>query len=653
MCGLAGFIGTLGSDCSEVLRRMTDAIAHRGPDAQGFWIDSQAGVALGHRRLSIVELSELGAQPMHSASGRYTIVYNGEVYNYRRLRSELTQLGHHFAGGSDTEVVLAAIEQWGLVDAVGKFIGMFAAALWDAREGQLHLIRDRFGKKPLYYGRVGRDFVFASELKSIRRYPGFEWEIDREALVQLLRYGYVPSPLSIHRSLRKVRPGSIVTFNARGNGAVTEHSYWAPRRAAAAARTRPFSGTFDDAKQELSRLLTDSVELRMISDVPLGAFLSGGIDSSLVVALMQKLSEQPVRTFSIGFVERAYNEANYAKAVADHIGTSHEELYVTPAEAMSVIPGLPEMYDEPMSDVSQIPTYLVSRLARKSVTVALSGDGGDESFGGYQRYLWLRTIWQTVERVPPAIRGPLFKGIQKIPAPFLNWVGDVAQVFRSPGRRVQLVGDKAHKLSAAAAVNSPVAVYERLITLWTEAHRVVRDAPANVPLLSQDAEYGDLEHVTREAMLIDATFYLPDDVLVKVDRASMAVSLEARAPLLDHRLFEFSASLPLEFKVQGTTGKRILRELLYELVPRTLVDRSKTGFGVPIDQWLRGPLREWAEDLLSPARLRADGYFDPQVVQRMWNEHVSVRRQWHYHLWVILTFNAWLSQINRPPMGAP
>jgi asparagine synthase (glutamine-hydrolysing) len=644
MCGIAGFWQSKPVDehPHELLNRMACTLAHRGPDDSGTYYDSTAGLGLAFRRLSIIDLSPDGHQPMASASGRYTIIFNGEVYNFEDIRQELGP--HPWRGHSDTEVMLAAFERWGLDSALKRFVGMFAFALWDRQEKRLHLVRDRLGIKPLYYGFVNGSFVFGSELKPLQQFPGFEARIDRDVLALYMRHSYVPSPYSIYKDIYKLKPGHVLTLSsAAGEPVVTP--YWSATEIARQRLLARNQGSDADVIKELEEKLTDAVRLRMIADVPLGALLSGGIDSTTVVALMQAQSGRPVKTFSIGFHEVAYNEATYAKKIAAHLGTDHTELYVTPQQAIDVIPLLPSAYDEPFADSSQVPTYLVSKLARQHVTVSLSGDGGDELFCGYLRYTRLKTVWSMLDKLPGPVARSLSSFIRLMPPNRLDrfigllpYLGKALQP--SPGRRL-------HKLADVLAMGGLDTMYLHLLTQWTdpsslvlESHEpdVVAEAIRNVSWLPEPQEV---------AMLTDLTNYLPDDILTKVDRASMAVSLEARVPLLDHRVVEFAWGLPMRFKLRDGKQKWILRQILYRHVPPQMVERPKMGFGVPIDQWLRGPLRNWAEELLSPERLKSDGFFDVTAIRAKWEEHRSGARNWEYQLWTVLVFQDWLTASRR------
>ena len=645
MCGVAGFLGAaFDADAAQrVAEGMEAALAHRGPDEQGTWTDPATGVALAHRRLSIIDLSSEGSQPMVSASGRYVVAYNGEVYNHHDLRSELSTRGHKFRGHSDTEVVLAAIEEWGLVPAIRRFNGMFAFALWDRHARILHLVRDRIGIKPMFYGNVGDAFVFASELKAIRTYPGFNASVDREALSAYMRHGFVPDPLAIYDGFRKLPPGCVLSL-----AAVDSHSppdpvaYWSASDIVLAGIEDPLVGTEEEAIEMLDDLLSDAVRSRMVADVPLGAFLSGGYDSTTVVALMQRHSSAPVRTFTIGSTEAAYDEAAFANRVAHHLGTEHTELYVTPQDALDVVDLLPTLYDEPFADSSQIPTFLVSRLARSSVTVSLSGDGGDELFGGYNRHIWGPKIRRQSRWVPTSARRAMSTMLMSVRPD----VSDRAFNLISPGlperARVRLPGEKIHKAARAIRFDDPAEFYLDLTSHWHDPVSVVigvNEEPATrVAAPIPQAIEADL---AQQMMLWDLLGYLPGDILTKLDRASMGVSLEARVPLLDHRVVEFAWRLPANLKLRNGEGKWILRRVLDRYVPRSLVDRPKTGFGIPLDDWLRGPLRDWAEDLLSANRLASDGYLDPKLIRATWSEHLHGKVS-HQQVWNALMFEAWL-----------
>ncbi len=638
MCGITGFWNLAHSQTNDeltsIVAGMMDSMRHRGPDDSGEWVDQEPGIALGFLRLAIVDLSPTGHQPMLSADERYVMIFNGEVYNYAELKKELDSAGYEFRGTSDTEVMLAAILEWGLENAVKRFNGMFAVALWDRRERELHLIRDRVGVKPLYYGWFGNTLMFGSELKSLAAHPSFKPEIDRQSLTLYLRYGYVPAPHSIYQGVKKLEPGTIVTFDrdksqAEGN----RIRYWSAREAVERGIQNPFRGDDREAISELDQLLKASVRDRMIADVPLGAFLSGGIDSSTIVAMMQAQSARPVKTFTIGFQEGAYNEAEYAKEVALHLKTDHTELYVSPRDALDVIPQLAFMFDEPFGDSSQIPTHLVSKLARQHVTVSLSGDGGDELFGGYTRYFNSLNVWGLVGRVPLPVRkvaGAVFDQASR-----LDW-----QKITSHGR----LATRFYHLAEIAKTKSADELYWRFSSNWDQPKQVVIDgreppafhtAPENSQLLPEFAQ---------RMMYLDFNTYLPDDILVKLDRASMATSLEGRVPFLDdHRVVEFVWRLPLHMKIRSGKGKWILRQALYQYVPQKMVERPKMGFGVPIDSWLRGPLRDWAENLLDENRLRSEGYLNPEPIRKRWTEHLQKQKDWHYPLWYVLMFQDWLS----------
>jgi asparagine synthase (glutamine-hydrolysing) len=645
VCGLTGFIdprGGRGEELAGFAAVMASTIAHRGPDDSGTWTDTECGVAFGHRRLSIIDLSAHGHQPMHSHSGRFVIVYNGELYNFRDVRQELEAHAVRFSGHSDTEVLLAAIERWGLERAVQRFVGMFAFALWDREERRLHLVRDRLGEKPLYYGWQDRVFLFGSELKALRAHPCCKGVIDREALALYLRYGYVPAPWSIYQGILKLRPGTILTVIPEQIQAANQPvPYWDPRIVAERAPGMPFRGSDEEAISQLEALLSSAVRQQMIADVPLGAFLSGGVDSSAIVALMQRESVRPVRTFTIGFHEDGYNEAEHAKLVAEQLGTDHTELYVTPREAMDVVPLLPAMYDEPFSDSSQIPTHLVSQLARQHVTVSLSGDGGDELFGGYLRYFAGPQLWKYLGSLPRPLRRAAGSAIAAIGPLVWDRLGGVGR--RALGDSVFPLhfGNKMTKLAGVMPFEGPERLHRALVTVADDPESVVHVAEPET-LFDRPRDWPSLGTFAERMMFVDALTYLPDDILVKVDRASMACSLESRAPFLDHRVVEFAWSLPLHLRIRRGTSKWILRQMLYRHVPRGLIERPKAGFAVPVGSWLRGPLRGWGEELLRPAAIRAAGFLDPVIVERWWREHQTARFDHSLVLWSVLMFQAWL-----------
>ncbi len=626
---------------------MADRLSHRGPDDSGAWVDSDAGVALGFRRLAILDLSHEGHQPMSSTSGRYVMVFNGEVYNFCQLRPELEAKGHRFRGHSDTEVMLAAISEWGIEEAVKKFVGMFAIALWDRSERTLFLIRDRLGIKPLYYGLAGENFLFGSELKALRAHPNLVPEIDPGAVALFLRHNYIPQPYSIYKGIHKLTPGSILRVQADDlaiKGVPTPEVYWSARKVYEEGASSLFQGTQEEALGQLHSLLSQVVGIRMVADVPLGAFLSGGVDSSTVVALMQAQSNRAIKTFTIGFFEDTYNEARQAKKVAQHLGTDHTELYLTSGESMAVIPKLPTLYDEPFSDSSQIPTYLVSTLARQKVTVSLSGDGGDEVFGGYNRYFLGQSAWSMIEWIAPPLRKLLAHGLTRLSS---AWGEALIRGFHLLGINNWPVSqplDKIAKLAEVLPAQSPEEFYRFLVSHWKRPSEVIPDVEEHPTIFSDPTQWSKLLTLSEKMMFLDLVTYLPDDILTKVDRASMGVSLEARVPLLDHRLVEFCARLPLKMKIQANEGKRILRRILYRYVPKELIERPKMGFGIPLGSWLRGPLRDWAEDLLSEGRLKREGHFNPLPIRKMWGEHVTGGRNWQYLLWDVLMFQAWLAQ---------
>jgi asparagine synthase (glutamine-hydrolysing) len=654
MCGIAGIISVSRLEERDV-RRLIDPIAHRGPDDDGVWLDSEVGVGFGHRRLAIIDLSPAGHQPMTSADGRYVITYNAEIYNHAELRAELEkQQGAVPPGGwrghSDTETLLECVSAWGLDATLPKIVGMFAFALWDRQERQLHLVRDRFGEKPLYYGWVGKDFLFASELKAIRAHPRFDGEIDRRALRLFAARTYIPAPFSIYKRLFKLEPGCVLTITPQEARTPLDvppngiRRYWSYRDVVRRGLEQPIDDE-REALDQLEQVLSKAISGQSVADVPVGAFLSGGIDSSTMIALYQKYSSTPVRTFTIGFEEAGFNEADDAKAVAAHLGTVHSERIVTVKEARDVIPLLPAMYDEPFADSSQIPTFLVSRFAREQVTVALTGDGGDELFGGYNRYVTAPHLWQQLRRLPKPLRSAIGSPLSRLSSQF--WNGAVGLL---PGRRRPHLGGKIQKgLRVAGSVRNLDELYSSFLDEWSFEASPVRGGGEPGP--EWDMEIGDQASDTLRMMYCDAVSYLPGDILCKVDRASMAVSLETRVPYLDHRVAELAARIPLHMKLRGGRGKHILRELLYREVPRELFDRPKVGFAIPVGEWIKGPLRPWAEELLEPARMAGEGWFDSDIVQRRWRDHLSGRRDSTPALWAVLMFQSWLRE-QRLPLSA-
>jgi len=654
MCGITGFLGhgSLSvSDWPLLLERMGSAIAHRGPDDSGIWSDLDSGVGLVHRRLSIVDLSPAGHQPMVSASGRYVIVFNGEIYNHQDLRAELVKVGAGgtsvggWRGHSDTETLLAGFSRWGIKSTVERCIGMFAFAVWDRQERVLTLGRDRLGEKPLYYGWQGGGkacFLFGSELKALKAHPAFASEIDRDALCLLLRLKYIPAPYSIYRGIYKLLPGCLLTVSLNRCEPVLER-YWSLTDVAVAGKQTLLADSSDAIVDELELLLKSAVRQQMMADVPLGAFLSGGVDSSTVVALMQAQSSQPIETFTIGFNEESYNEAIHAKAVARHLGTDHTELYVTPQQALDVIPKLPSLYCEPFADPSQIPTFLVSQLARKQVTVTLSGDAGDELFAGYDRYLMTFNYWKVISCLPRSMRLLGASAIRSISPGAWDKTFEALPRWSVKSFNHSSLGEKMHKGASVLGARSIDELYQRLVSHWTSEGLVIGGQLPGAFLGGIPNELPGLDGVQR-MMAIDALTYLPDDILVKVDRAAMGVSLECRVPFLDHRVVEFAWRVPQAMKLRGGVGKWILRQVLYRHVPKELVERPKMGFGVPIDTWLRGPLKDWAEALLDESRLRREGFFTPEPIRKKWAEHLSGQRNWQYHLWDVLMFQAWLEE---------
>lgn len=636
MCGLAGFLtnSSQDTDLKQVASNMADRIAHRGPDDRGAWSDQGAGIAMAHRRLAIVDLGAAGHQPMHSCSRRWVLVYNGEIYNHLDIRRRLESSGvaPAWRGGSDTETLVASIEAWGIEEAIKQSVGMFAIAAWDCKERALWLARDRAGEKPLYYGWQGGTFLFGSELKALRAHPAFNASVDRGALSMLLRQSYVPGPYSIYSGIHKLPPGTLMRIEA-GDAEARPVRWWSLFDVAESGGRDPFFGNDYEAIDSLEHILGEAVRGQMVADVPLGALLSGGVDSSLIASLMQANTAQRVRTFTIGFEEHGFDEAVHAKAVANHLGTEHTEMRLSAFDALAHIPQLPEMYDEPFADSSQLPTHLVMKLARQHVTVALSGDAGDELFGGYNRYVLGPKVWNSVGWLPRAIRGSVFRSAGTLPAFVIDRFGTT----QSNDKMLKLA-----RVLSAGDVRNIDDLYCGLVQEWPDAERTVIGGHFPQSILDQRDSWPRLSQPVSRMMALDAVTYLPDDILVKVDRASMAVSLEARAPFLDRNVLEFAWRLPLSMKLRGGKGKWILRQLLDRHVPRALIDRPKMGFGVPLDEWLRGPLRGWAEALLSEDRLRHEGYFHPEPIRGAWIRHVRNEGSYGHRLWSVLMFQAWL-----------
>jgi asparagine synthase (glutamine-hydrolysing) len=635
MCGIAGFIGAAsGGDIGAIAEAMAKSIAYRGPDDQGIWIDTESETALVHRRLSIIDLSAAGHQPMLSADERYVISYNGEVYSFQPIAAELAARGHKFRGHSDTEVILESFAVNGIEATLKRMIGMFAIALWDRRDRTLTLMRDRLGIKPLYWAKFGNTFLFGSELKALRAHQGWTPRIDQSAVAAFLRHNYIPAPRTIYEGVYKLEPGTVLTLPWRGEPKISR--FWDARSVARDCSHNPLEGSDAELTEQLESLLKDAVGRRMIADVPLGAFLSGGVDSSTVVALMQAAKSGAVKSFSIGFDIEGYNEAHHAAAVARHLQTDHTELTVTSKEALDVIPRLADFYDEPFADSSQIPTYLVSAMTRKYVTVALSGDGGDELFAGYNRYQLTQRFWRSLSLMPRAVRKGAAAALTAVrPNRWTQLLSALPSRLRLPQ-----AGDKVHKAAAVLRLDSADAVYRRLVSHWEPSESMPQVAEPR-GILDDATVAKDFPDLLERMQFLDLVTYLPDDILTKVDRASMAVALEARVPLIDHRVVEFAWRLPENVKVRNGTSKWILRQVLYRHVPPELIERPKMGFGIPLGEWLRGPLRDWAETLLNEQRLRQAGLLDAAMVRRYWADHLDGRRNWQYLLWDVLMLEAW------------
>ena len=665
MCGLAGFWGgNQSTEADNTVFKMTEAILHRGPDSAGHWVDMSKGIALGHRRLAIVDLTEAGEQPMHSTSGRWVMAFNGEIYNHKSLRVMLQANARPWRGCSDTETLLAAFENWGIDSTLNRCVGMFSIALWDKITSTLTLVVDRFGEKPMYYGWVGqgakRAFGFGSEMRALLAYPGFEAKISRKSLTQYTQFMCVPAPNSIYEGIYKLEPGCLLTIEQKSitgqlenisrctftDSSLKSRRWWSLNDVVIAGSSNPVLDE-SDAVVQLEDTLIDAVNLQCQADVPLGAFLSGGVDSASIVALMQRQSSQPIKTFTIGLDDADYDESRHALDVATYLGTEHYNLRLDGTLALSVIYDLPNIYDEPFSDSSQIPTHFVCRLARQHVTVALSGDAGDELFGGYNRYLWGPKIWRQLSRVPMPLRQIIGKLALKIPS--VVWNEIVSEILgATTADRLLRLSEKVYKLARSLqSAHNLYELHQNLRTVWLASESPVKQTPAE-PTINKTDKFNDpplSSVITGEAhsmMYTDSMSYLSEDILCKLDRAAMSVGLETRVPFLDHRVVELAWRLPESMKIRNNQGKWALRQVLYKHVPKELIERPKSGFSIPIGRWLRGPLREWAETLLDEVRLNREGYFHPGQIRTSWLEHLSGRRDHTEKIWNILMFQAWL-----------
>ena len=656
MCGIAGLLASSSSqnkNLNELAKDMVQPLSHRGPDDTGLWSDSDSGIALAHRRLAILDLTKAGHQPMISFCGRYIIVFNGEIYNHLEIRKNLHQenksAAQNWRGHSDTETFLAAISVWGLEKTLNNVVGMCAFALWDNRNKCLFLARDRIGEKPLYYGLNQGVLLFGSELKALRKYPDFQAEIDRDALSLYFQHNYIPCPYSIYQGIYKLPPATwvkITKLDVYNNRLPEPCSYWSLNKVASYGQANLFKGSEEDAVVELERLLKNSISGQMIADVPIGAFLSGGVDSSTVVALMQAQSQRSVKTFTIGFYESDYDESKHTKSVAEYIGTEHTELFLSPENALEVIPKLASIYDEPFADASQIPSILVSELAQKDVKVSLSGDGGDELFGGYNRHTYGPALWRRLGWLPNGVRLAISRLLTAVPP--AKWDSQFNRLSTALPFEWQYnsAGDKIHKIASLLTAKSYNQIYEKLISQWQLSEDPVLGSLSQISFSQATSCPDDIGPLEHQMMFMDTTNYLPDDILVKIDRASMGASLETRVPMLDHRVVEFAWTLPLKMKIKNNQGKWLLRKLLYNHVPRSLIERPKSGFSVPLDVWLRGPLKGWAEELLDEKKILNQGYLDPEPIKHKWHEHLQGKRNWSHQLWSVLMFQGWLNEIH-------
>lgn len=649
MCGICGFYSSVSNKYRNTISKMTLAIKHRGPDDSGIWQDHSAGVFFGQQRLSIIDLSKAGHQPMQSHSGRFVLIYNGEIYNHLELRGELKKKNPFikWRSNSDTETLLETIESWGIEKAIKKFEGMFAFCIWDKKNHCLTLARDRLGEKPLYYGWQGsgenKVFLFGSELKALKEHPEFDKKINQDAIALQLRYSYIPDPYSIYKNVYKLLPGHYIQLSKRNlkqNDLPDPKIYWCLAKTAINGSSNQSNKSEEEIKNELENQLRLTVKKQMISDAPIGAFLSGGIDSSAVVSLMQSQSNTPINTFTIGFDDKDFNEAHYAKKIAKHLSTNHTEMYISSKEAINIVPKLSKIYDEPFSDSSQISTFLISQLTKQQVKVALTGDGGDELFCGYNRYIFGEKLWNVSRAIPASLRKVFSSGIQLVSQK--NW--DKILKYLPIINRYNNVGDKLYKVTRAFDAKTFYDFYQLLSSHWHKSNEVVINSKEPKIFSNQLKQQLETLDKQQQMMILDFLTYLPGDILVKIDRASMASSIETRAPFLDHKLIEYVWKIPHRFKNKNGQGKWILKEILKQYVPKDLTERPKMGFGVPIGTWLRGPLKDWAENLLDEKTMQEEGFLNSKLVKKKWEEHISGIRNWQYDLWDVLMFQAWIKE---------